>query len=339
VVDPLIGGTGARAAKLLQLVHDTPGLTRAEASRRLGLGRGAMSELTETLRHALLLDERPAPTVGRGRPTRRLVAHPDGPLVLAAAPWRPLGGRRGEAAGWRVHAIELGGGLVDGCSAADLPAAAAVLAARLGHRIRAAAAAIPADPTTGDAAVAADHPIPGRAASFPITGGTAGGPTTCGPADFAIVGGAVDFPITGREVAFAAAGEARRGAARGAGLHLHVDRGAGACLTLRGRPLGGDPGHLPFGDPATACPCGSTGCWIRGGPATLGRGIAGLVNGFGVDVVTVAGVDAAALTVHYRAALTTARRADPPPILPAALGDDGPLLGAAETAWSALLGR
>lgn len=297
MVDALIGGLSARAARLLRLVHDAPGLTRAEAARLLGVGSGAVSELTETLRRASLLSERPAPATGRGRPTRQLVAHPGGPLVLAAAPWRaPEGENRGEPFRWRVHAVELGGRPVAASFAADLSDAVDKLVTRLGSRIRAAAAA-------GGTEVTAD------------------------------------FPISGGEAAFAAVAEARRGAARGATLHLHVDRRSGASLTARGRPLAGDPGHLPFGDPAVRCFCGSGGCWISGATPLFGRGIAGLVNGFGVEVVTVAGIDVSALTIHYRAGLTSARRTDPPPLLPAALGDDGPLLGASETAWSALLAR
>jgi predicted NBD/HSP70 family sugar kinase len=80
--------------------------------------------------------------------------------------------------------------------------------------------------------------------------------------------------------------------------------------------------------------------------ADLGRGIAGLVNGLDPDLVTLGGVAtdllAAAgdeLTGAYRAGLMGFRRSTPPPVVPAALGDDGPIAGAAEEAWSALLAR
>ena len=43
------------------------------------------------------------------------------------------------------------------------------------------------------------------------------------------------------------------------------------------------------------------------------------------------------LTAAYLAGVMAYRRDDPPPIAPAALGDDGPIAGAAEEAWSALL--
>jgi predicted NBD/HSP70 family sugar kinase len=85
---------------------------------------------------------------------------------------------------------------------------------------------------------------------------------------------------------------------------------------------------------------------VRTVAAALGRGIAGLVNGLDPDLVTVGGVGvdllAAApdrIEVAYRAGLMGFRRAAPPPVLPAALGDDGPIAGAAEEAWSALLPR
>ncbi len=76
----------------------------------------------------------------------------------------------------------------------------------------------------------------------------------------------------------------------------------------------------------------------------LGRGIAGLVNGIDADVVTLGGLGADLLEVAgaevraaYRAGLMAYRRGHPPPIRPAALGEDGPLVGAAAQAWSALL--
>ena len=83
---------------------------------------------------------------------------------------------------------------------------------------------------------------------------------------------------------------------------------------------------------------------VRTVAAALGRGTAGLVNGLDADLVTLGGVAADLLAavpteIHeaYRAGLMSVRRAAPPPILPAALADDGPIAGAAEEAWSSLL--
>ncbi|MET0414788.1 MAG: ROK family protein, partial [Actinoplanes sp.] len=80
--------------------------------------------------------------------------------------------------------------------------------------------------------------------------------------------------------------------------------------------------------------------------ATLGRGIAGLVNGLDPDLVTLGGVGADLLaaapdelSTAYRAGLMQFRRATPPPVVAAALADDGPIAGAGEEAWSSLLPR
>ena len=80
--------------------------------------------------------------------------------------------------------------------------------------------------------------------------------------------------------------------------------------------------------------------------AALGRGIAGLVNGMDPDLVTLGSIAADLLgtardeiDAAYRAGLMAFRRDAPPPVVAAALADDGPIAGAAEEAWSALLTR
>jgi len=161
-----------------------------------------------------------------------------------------------------------------------------------------------------------------------------------------------------------------------------VDHGR-ALLGARG--AGGEFGHMPFGDPAIDCPCGARGCLgtavdgtalarllgrptppdpvsyarrviaapgpaeraaVRAVAATLGRGIAGLVNGLDPDLVTLGGLGtdllAAApdeLDAAYRAGLMQVHRSAPPPIVPAALAEEGPIAGAGEEAWSRLLPR
>src|SRR6185312_4784255 len=72
------------AAQLIAVVRSEPGITRAAAAQRLGIGTGGATELVARMRQALLLDETPAPAQGRGRPTTVLGPHADGPLVLAA---------------------------------------------------------------------------------------------------------------------------------------------------------------------------------------------------------------------------------------------------------------
>ena len=77
---------------------------------------------------------------------------------------------------------------------------------------------------------------------------------------------------------------------------------------------------------------------------SLGRGTAGLVNAFDPDMVTVGGLgrDVLALagehvTPAYRDGLMRFRASPPPALIPAWLGDDAPLTGAAEDAFSAVL--
>ncbi|BEL11028.1 hypothetical protein Q0Z83_092190 [Actinoplanes sichuanensis] len=86
---------------------------------------------------------------------------------------------------------------------------------------------------------------------------------------------------------------------------------------------------------------------VRTVGVALGRGIAGLVNALDPDLVTLGGlgVDLLAavpevIDAAYRDGLMLIHRESPPPVLPAALPDDeGPIAGAAEEAWSALLPR
>jgi predicted NBD/HSP70 family sugar kinase len=86
---------------------------------------------------------------------------------------------------------------------------------------------------------------------------------------------------------------------------------------------------------------------VRTVGGALGRGLAGLVNALDPDLVTLGGIgvdllDAVpgAVMAAYRDGLMLIHRESPPPVLPAALPDDeGPVAGAAEEAWSALLPR
>jgi predicted NBD/HSP70 family sugar kinase len=70
--------------RLLRAVHDAAEpFTRAEAARLLGIGRNTAAALVGELEQARLLHEVPAETSGRGRPTTLLVPHPEGPLAFA----------------------------------------------------------------------------------------------------------------------------------------------------------------------------------------------------------------------------------------------------------------
>lgn len=362
-----------RSAELLRAAHAHPGVTRAEAARLLGLSTGAATEIVARLTRAELLAEIPAARNGvRGRPTAVLAAHPRGPLVLAAAVTQE---------DWRVDVVELGGRVLDTAGgghdaawptvAAALTAAVATLRDRYADRPRALGLSVPGTVSPAsrlDAATLLWRDV-----------------------DLRELWPAAPVFVAGNDATLAAAAESRSGAATGAAvaLHLRIGAGLGGAVVDHGTALagatgaGGEFGHMPFGDPAVACPCGARGCWgtsvdgtalarLLGRPApadhvayarrvlaatgpaeraavatvaaALGRGIAGLVNGVDADLVTLGGLGIdllaaapAEIDAAYRAGLMAHRRADPPPIRPAALGDDGPITGAAGEAWSALL--
>lgn len=373
------GDTAATA--LLRLAHDRSGIERSAAAAALGMGSGAAANTVAGLVAAGLLAEEPVrPTGRRGRPTTRLVPHPDGPLVAAAA----IGHDR-----WEVAAVALGGSRVAGRArshdgslertAAAVRSALADLGRRHGDRLQALAVSLPGTVHGGRLVVA------------PGLGWSDVDLSRLRPPDLA------GLPlVTGNDATLAGAAEHRRGAAAGrsSALHLHLDHGIGGVLIDAGRPVlgaagtSGEFGHLPIGSPQRRCRCGAHGCWNtaldpaaaaralrrpapaaadgiafvagvladarRGdGPAlrvaaalggALGRGVAGLVNALDPEVVTVGGLgvellDAGgpAVADAYRGGLMTLRATDPPPVLPARLGADGPLLGAADAAFDTVL--
>ncbi|WP_433558922.1 ROK family protein [Pseudonocardia xinjiangensis] len=365
-----------RSTELLRVAHAHPGITRAAAARLLGVGTGAATEIVARLSQARLLAEVPAARSGaRGRPTTVLVPHPHGPLVLAAAITHET---------WRVDAVEMGGQVLasdDGRhDGADWPTVAAALSAsitafrdRYADRPRALGLSVPGTVSPAhrlDAATLLWRDI-----------------------DLHELWPAAPVFVAGNDATLAASAESRSGAAVGASvaLHLRIEAGLGGAVVDHGNALigatgaAGEFGHMPFGDPAIACPCGARGCWgtavdgtalarllgrpvprdhvayarrlitatapepveraaVRSVAGALGRGIAGLVNGIDADLVTLGGLGADLLAAArddvdaaYRAGLMAYRRDNPPPILPAALGDGGPIVGAAGEAWSALL--
>jgi predicted NBD/HSP70 family sugar kinase len=366
-----------RAVALLETVHARPGLTRAAAAQLLGIGTGAATELVARLAERGLLAEEPAPPTGSpGRPTRRLTAHPAGPLVLAAAITHES---------WRVEAVELGGHSVaaaDGRPGGHDPAqvlgamAAAVtrLRRRLPGRVRGLGVSVPGtvrDGHTLDASYLGWRDI-----------------------DLRVLWPGAPLFAADNDATLAALAESRRGAAAGAALSLHVrvDAGIGGAIIERGqvlsgaRGVAGEFGHMPFGDPAVRCPCGARGCWgtavdgtalarLLGTPAPrdpvsytadvlgraaaghaaeaaavaavtaeLGRGVAGLVNALDPDLVTLGGLAAdmaaaapAELAASYADGLMSFRRDAPTPVIAAGLGEAGPRIGAAEQVWNRLL--
>jgi predicted NBD/HSP70 family sugar kinase len=239
-----------RAEELLRHAHDNPGVTRAEAAARLGLSSGSATEIMGRLRAARLLAEADAaPTGGRGRPTSVLTPHPDGPHVAVVELTH---------ATWSVTTAEIGGAL----------APAPVHRHRGDQRgtLRAVAAAVEGVRARhGERLVAVGIAVPGT-----VRGTTVLQAATLDwrDVDLAPLGGGL--PVTaGNDATLAGVAEARRGAARGAAvaLHLTVEVGVGGVLLVGGAPVlgafgaGGEFGHVPFGDPELRCPCGARGCW------------------------------------------------------------------------------
>ncbi|WP_436525788.1 ROK family protein [Actinoplanes sp. HUAS TT8] len=241
-----------RSTELLRVVHRSPGVTRADAARLLGIGTGAATELVTKLSRAALLIQGPAaPSGTRGRPTTVLLPHPAGPLALAVAITHET---------WRVEVVELGGtspAFLEGrhAGAAWVEVHAAVRAAikdirlRYGDRVRAVGVSVPGT-------VARDLRLDAVGPGWHDVDLTALAPDA-------------EVFVAGNDATLAATAESRRGAAVDAAvaLHLRIEAGLGGAVVEDGRPVigargaAGEFGHMPFGDPSIRCPCGARGCW------------------------------------------------------------------------------
>jgi predicted NBD/HSP70 family sugar kinase len=244
------------ASQLIGVVRSEPGITRAAAAQRLGIGSGGATELVARMRQTRLLDETPAPAQGRGRPTTVLGPHADGPLVLAADL---------RATDWRLALADIDGlpRVVAEAEYADadlngiltqLADAIRGIYRRKPKRLRAIAVS----------------------AAGPISGARLGQFTPRGWKDVDLSAMTAKIPdragvqlLLGNDATLAGLAEARTGAARSAAtaLYLMIAEGIGGALVVNGEPLtgahgaAGEYGHVPFGDPALECPCGARGCW------------------------------------------------------------------------------
>jgi predicted NBD/HSP70 family sugar kinase len=244
------------ASQLIGVVRSEPGITRAAAAQRLGIGSGGATELVARMRQTRLLDETPAPAQGRGRPTTVLGPHADGPLVLAADL---------RATDWRLALAD-----IDGLprvvaqaeyAEADLDTVLTQLADAIGGIYRRKSKRLRAIAVS---------------AAGPISGARLGQFTPRGWNDVDLSAMTAKIPdragvqlLLGNDATLAGLAEARTGAARSAAtsLYLMVAEGIGGALVVNGEPLtgahgaAGEYGHVPFGDPALECPCGARGCW------------------------------------------------------------------------------
>jgi predicted NBD/HSP70 family sugar kinase len=367
-----------RASELLRVVHANPGVTRADAARLIGVGTGAATELVSRLSSAELLGERPAARSGaRGRPTTVLMPHPDGPLVLAASitheSWRVDVVELGAAT---VDSAEGEHSGRDGASVvATVGVAVGDFRRRLGKRVQGLGLAVPGIVSNNVLLEASslgwydvDLTAAWPAAKVLVTGNDATLSAAAESRRGAAVGASVALHLRveaglggavvndGRVLAGAVGAGGEFGHMPFGDLTLRCPCGALGCwgtavdgsalARLLGQPpphdqvtyarriiaLAGQPGH-----PAETAA-------VRAVATTLGRGLAGLVNGLDPDLVTLGGLGADLLSTvpdvlnqTYLAGLMSFRRSNPPPVLPSALGEAGPIAGAAEEAWTRLL--
>ena len=269
------------SASVLDEVRRSPGLTRVELAARLNLSSATTTETVARLREAGWLVEERAPVSGRGRPTTCLHPAPDGPQVLALdlrhEDWRLAvagldgvptvrcsGRRDGDLAGQLARAVEVVSAGTNDSFVASTCTNDSVVPARGQHRRPLALGLAAPAPLSDDVFVRATELDWGAVALGGLVAGL----------------GEPAIPVLpGNDATLAGLAEARSGAAAGAGtaLSLTVEVGIGGTLLLDGRPqrgahgAAGEYGHMPFGDPAIACPCGAWGCWA---PELDGRALA-----------------------------------------------------------------
>ncbi len=338
----------------------------------LGLASGPTSDLVGRLRAAGLVTERPAAVHGPGRPTTRLHAHPDGPVVLA------VDLRHGD---WRVAVCGLDGEPEQVSSGRHRGGSAGAVLQRLRRVITDAA-----DQFAGRL-LAVGVAVPGLTAGTRVLEASMLG---WREVELGEITGGLPL-ITGNDATMAAFAEARMQPAAGVLLHLVLEVGVGGALVLDGRPaqgargLAGEFGHLPFGDPDLACGCGARGCWglafdprrlasRLGQPrpadprgwlrriletsqptteerglreqlaADFGRGTAGLINALDPHLVTLGGLagplhDAApeAFQHAFGSGLMNAHRRPAPEIVTARAGEDAVLVGTALATFDRIL--
>jgi predicted NBD/HSP70 family sugar kinase len=363
-----------REVKLVSLAHARPGLTRAQAVREVGLSSGRAVDLVARLDALRLLAERPAEGSGRrGRPTTELVAHPDGPLVAAVSLrhdlWQACVAELGGAI------VAEASGEHDAAQEPTLRAMAGALRGfrrRFGPRIAAVVVAAPGVIRGGVVLQASNlgwrdvdlRPLWPRPAVPVVAGNDA---TFAGWAE-RIRGAArgyasalhlhVDSGLGGVNLAADSPAPIDTDLAGEFGHmpfgnpRLACECGASGCwdLMVDGRALARELGAAEPRDPARyltsrlADPAArrALGALAR----ALGRGAAGLVNALDPAVVTLGGSAAELLATRpdafrraYLGGLMAFRRDAPVPVVPAALGDDGSLIGAVEVGFARVLTR
>ena len=356
----------ALASDVCALVRRSPGITRARVAQELGISSGTAADLVTRMRQAAVLDEGAPVPHGRGRPTSALIAHPAGPLVVAVEI---------TATGWRVATAGLDGRPRTAASAphigrapADVlaPVRRAVAAQTSEHAGRVRAVSVAAAATIRNGTVVQSSVLDWDRVSL--------APLAAPGADLLVANDA-----TCEALAESRRGASRgsRSALHltvltGVGGGLVLD----GTPVLGATGLAMEVGHLPLGDPEAVCDCGARGCWdtvlgtrplarrlgadddsaaavgaiiaqgepahrpaIAAAAASLGRGLAGLVNVTDPDVVTLGGIgpllrdhSPRAFEESLTGGLMQCLRGEAPRVVVGELGADAALVGAVEAA-------
>ncbi|MDA1365133.1 ROK family transcriptional regulator [Glycomyces algeriensis] len=352
--------------RLLRAVHDAAApFTRAEAARLLGIGRNTAAALVGELEQARLLHEVPAAAGGRGRPTTLLVPHPEGPQVFAVDFREDT---------WTL-AAELETGEHDRTPAVFTEIRAAVARhetprlamlgfatsgpIRDGHRLH--ISHLGWDEVELDSVLGAGWPpavIDNDARLAGLAESRRGALRGMGTA----MHFHIDFDIGGTLLL---AGDAQRGGHNIAGEFGHMpltgstlecmcgvrgcwslDVGANALVRRFGKQPGYGTGRelaqailrrAEDGEPEAVAA-------LDDNAAALGKGIGALANALDPEAVSLSGLGVDLIRLRRgrieeacREQLMAFRRDEPPQIMPGTVGAAGPLTGAAEIAWDAVL--
>jgi len=359
--------------RLLRAVHDAPEpLTRAAAARLLGIGRNTAGALVGELERARLLHEIPATATGRGRPTTLLLPHPEGPLAFAADiredSWTlaqiALGGELTELEGGdhdRTPSVFAQIGEALGRHATDRLAVVGVAIAgplRDGHRLHIS--------HLGWDEVDLDEHIGG---AWPTVVGNDARLAGLAEARRGVLRGAgtamhfhIDFDIGGTLLL---AGDPQSGAHNIAGEFGHMpmtgsslrcmcgavgcwslDVGANALVRKFGGPTGYGAGRELAREVLRRAAEGEAeaAAAVDENAAALGRGLGALSNALDPEAISLSGLGVELVRLRRElieascaAGLMAFRRAEAPRIVAGTVGDLGPLRGAGEIAFDAIL--
>ncbi|WP_157408573.1 ROK family protein [Actinoplanes sp. N902-109] len=350
------------AADVLSWLRVHPGGTRAALTQDLHLAGGHATEITGRLRALRLLVETPAPAAGRGRPTTVLGAHPGGPVVLAldlrTERWRsavaPIDGRLQDLTSTR-HATRS----PEAVLRAIRERVDAVLDT-YGKRLRAVSLAVAGTVHEGRLMQSAtlgwrDVDLERIGAGVPLllgndatlagvaearTGAAVGAATALHLMVRVGIGGTVTVggrPVTGSHGAAGEYGHQPYG-----DRSLHCPCGARGCWDLEvdgralARHLGAGQPDDPEGYARSVLTSPQAQPAIERVAAALGGGVGALVNLHDPDTITLGGLAPLlraaapqAFEQAYADGLMAFHRAQPPQVVTAVHGDDGPLQGAA----------